>query len=113
MRPLIFLAALLLLPTASAQVVGDPQAGQGVAMEVCSSCHAVMPGEGVDPDPDPLPFDELEPLPFEDIANTPGVTAMALFAWLTSSHPTMPNIVLEEEELRNVVSYILTLKGDQ
>jgi mono/diheme cytochrome c family protein len=113
MRALVFLAALLLTPAASAQVVGDPPAGQRVAMEICAACHAVMPGEGVDPDPDPLPFKELKALPFEDIANTPGVTAMALFAWLTSSHPTMPDIRLEEEELRNVAAYILALKEDQ
>jgi len=112
MRALGFFTALLLAPTASAQVVGDSQAGKGVAVEVCAACHAVMPGEGVDPSPDPLPFDELEALPFEDIANTPGVTAMALSVWLTSSHPTMPNIVLEEEDLRNVVAYILALKDD-
>ena len=112
MRALGFFIALLLAPTASAQVLGDPQAGQGVAMEICSACHAVRPGEGVDPSPDPLPFDGLEALPFEDIANTPGVTAMVLFSWLTSSHPTMPNIVLGEEDLTNVVAYILALKGD-
>jgi len=112
MRALAFFTALLLAPAASAQVVGDPQAGQGIAMEICSTCHAVRPGEGIDPSPDPLPFDELEALPFEDIANTPGVTATVLFVWLTSSHPTMPNIVLEDEDLRNVVAYILSLKDD-
>jgi hypothetical protein len=73
----------------------------------------VRAGEGVDPKPDPLPFEKLEALPFEDIANTPGVTAMVLFSWLTSSHPTMPNIVLKEEDLRNVTAYILSLKRDQ
>ena len=52
------------------------------------------------------------PLPFEDIANTPGITETALFAWMTTSHPTMPNIVLEKKELTDVVSYILSLKGD-
>ena len=113
MRALVFLAALLLGPTAGAQVVGDPQAGQKIAEQLCASCHAVMPGEGVDPHPDPLPFERHEALPFEDIANTPGITAMALFSWLSTSHPTIPDIVLEEEEMQNVVAYILTLKKDQ
>jgi hypothetical protein len=71
-------------------------------------------GEGVNPNPKPLPFEEVgKPLPFEDIANTPGVTEAALYVWLTSSHPTMPDIVLEKEDLRNVVAYILSLKKDQ
>ena len=48
-----------------------------------------------------------DPLPFEDIANTPGITEMALHAWMTSTHPTMPDIMLEAEELRGVVAYIL------
>ena len=89
---------------------GDAAVGQAFAEKVCASCHAVLLGQGMDPEPDPLPFKERVPLPFEDIANTPGVTEMALTAWLTTSHPTMPNIVLSEKELRNIVAYILSLK---
>jgi hypothetical protein len=51
------------------------------------------------------------PLPFEDIANTLGIIELALFAWMTSSHPTMPDIILEADELRDVVAYILNLKN--
>jgi mono/diheme cytochrome c family protein len=114
MRTLLLTTTLCLASwtTAWAQTQGDPEAGQALAREVCANCHAVLPGEGVDPDPDPLPFEELVPLPFEDIANTPGVTPMALIAWLTTSHPTMPDIILKDEELRNVVAYILSLKED-
>jgi hypothetical protein len=36
---------------------------------------------------------------------------MALSVWLQSSHPTMPNIVLSQDEIRNVVAYIHSLKG--
>jgi mono/diheme cytochrome c family protein len=113
MHALVFVTALLLGTTANAQGVGDPQAGQRIAGQLCASCHAIMLGEGVDPHPDPLPFDRHEALPFEDIANTPGITAMALFAWLSTSHPTMPNILLEKEDMQNVVAYILTLKKNQ
>jgi mono/diheme cytochrome c family protein len=95
---------------AGAQQVGDPEAGLSVATEVCAECHEVMPMDGVSPDLPPLPFEEGQPLAFEEIANTPGVTPMALFAWMQSPHPTMPNIILEEDELRNVVAYILSLK---
>ncbi len=98
---------------ALAQETGNPEAGQIVAEEACSVCHAVLAGEGVGPDPAPLPFEALEALPFEDIANTPGITEMALYAWMTTSHPTMPNIVLNGQELSDVVAYILSLKDEQ
>jgi mono/diheme cytochrome c family protein len=100
------------LTPAGAQQVGDPEAGLAVAAEVCAECHEVMPMEGVSRDLAPLPFEVGEAMAFEEIANTPGVTAMALFAWMQSTHPTMPNIILEEDELRNVVAYILSLKDE-
>jgi hypothetical protein len=34
---------------------------------------------------------------------------VALTVWLQSSHPTMPNIILKPDELRNVVAYIRSL----
>ena len=113
MRTLVLIAVLSSAPLANA-MAQNSEPGQTLAVQVCSRCHAVLRGEGATPKPEPLPFSEIgRPLAFEDIANTPGVTEMALYAWLTSSHPTMPNIVLEKEELRNVVAYILSLKTDQ
>ena len=100
-------------PAAIGQEVGDPQAGQVIAAEVCAECHAVLPGQGVLTDPDPLPFEGAGALAFEDIANTPGVTAMVLSAWMVSTHPTMPLILLEDDELRDIVAYILSLKDEQ
>ena len=99
--------------TAMAQPSGDPQAGQAFAEQVCAECHAVLPGQGVLTDPDPLPFEDAGALAFEDIANTPGVTEMALSAWMVSDHPTMPNILLEDNQLRDLISYILSLKDEQ
>jgi hypothetical protein len=37
------------------------------------------------------------------------MTEMALSVWLQSSHPTMPNIILNPDEMRNVVGYIRSL----
>jgi mono/diheme cytochrome c family protein len=106
------LGPLYLLPCPlSGQELGDPGAGLAVAEEVCAQCHAVLPGQRFFLKPDPLPFEDSVPLPFEDIANTPGITEMALLAWMTSTHPTMPDIMLEADELRNVVAYILKLKN--
>ncbi|MEM8587953.1 MAG: cytochrome c [Pseudomonadota bacterium] len=100
-------------PASVAQISGDPEAGQTVAVQQCAQCHAVLPGEGVLVNPDPLPFDGAGALAFEDIANTPGVTAMALSAWMTSIHPTMPQILLSEDDLNDVIAYILSLDAEQ
>ena len=112
MRTLVLIAVLSSAPLANA-MAQNSEPGRTLAVQVCSRCHAVLRGEGVTTNPEPLPFSKVgRPLPFEDIANTPGVTAMALYAWLTSSHPTMPDIMLDKDELGNVVSYILSLKRD-
>jgi hypothetical protein len=48
--------------------------------------------------------------PFQIVADASGITANALTAWLQTSHPTMPNIIMTDEEMRNVIEYILSLK---
>jgi hypothetical protein len=48
--------------------------------------------------------------PFKDVANTPGMTETALTVWLRTSHPTMPNIIVEPADMDNVIAYILSLK---
>ena len=107
----LFLACVLIIASPLCAFSQDLEAGQNLAKDVCSSCHAVLAGEGNDPHPPPLPFEKRGfPVAFEDIANTPGITETALFAWMTTSHPTMPNIMLEKKALSDVVSYILSLK---
>jgi mono/diheme cytochrome c family protein len=81
----------------------DVAAGKAYAEEVCAACHAVQQGE----EESPL----YEAPTFQSVADTPGMTEMALSVWLQSSHPTMPNIVLSQDEIRNVVAYIHGLKG--
>jgi mono/diheme cytochrome c family protein len=81
--------------------IGDPQAGFEYAHSVCAACHAISQ------EPSPIPTAPR----FRDIANTQGMTATAIRVWLQSaSHPTMPNIVIEGQELRNLTAYILSLK---
>ena len=38
------------------------------------------------------------------------MTATALSVWLQSSHPTMPNFILNNDDTRNIIAYILSLK---
>jgi mono/diheme cytochrome c family protein len=81
--------------------IGDPQAGFDYAHKVCGTCHAVSQ------EPSPVPTAPR----FKDVANTPGMTPTAIRVWLqAASHPTMPNIVIEGQQLRDLTAYMLSLK---
>jgi len=97
-------AALLITSYAAKAQDADIEAGAAYAEQVCAACHAVLPNEGFSPLP--------EAPTFQSVADTPGMTELALTVWLQSSHPTMPNIVLEQDDMRNVVAYIRSLKKD-
>jgi mono/diheme cytochrome c family protein len=80
----------------------DVEAGAAYAERVCAPCHAVLANA------------KHSPLPqapsFQSVADTPGMTELALTVFLQSSHPTMPNIILKPDDMRNVVAYIRSLK---
>ena len=97
---LFALPLLLMHGAAVGQQRGDPQAGAVFARKSCSECHVVANDLGPD----------RRAASFVTIANAPGMTETALDAFLQTSHRNMPNIRLEREEMRNVVSYILSLK---
>jgi cytochrome c len=85
----------------SAEEAGDPQAGFDYAQTYCAKCHGIS--------------EEKSPLPqaprFRKVADQPGITATALQVWMQTSHPTMPNIIVAPSDMRNVIAYILSLKG--
>ena len=86
---------------ASADELGKSQAGFVYAKQFCSKCH------GISGEKSPLP----QAPRFKDVAEQRGMTSTALTVWLQTSHPTMPNIIVEPQDMRNVVAYILSLKG--
>ena len=47
---------------------------------------------------------------FQKITDVPGMTAIALNVALQSPHKTMPNLMFEPDELRDLVAYILSIK---
>lgn len=102
--PVLFGVSLLssCIKPALGQELGDARAGQMYAQLVCAGCHAVNPGQSVSPNP--------RLATFEAIANTPGVTAIALTAWLQTSHKDMPNIMIPARDRDNLIVYILSLK---
>ena len=85
---------------------GNPEAGRLYAREVCSPCHAVTAEQAsqrmiaVAPD-------------FQRIANTPGMSAIALRAFLQTPHPKMPNLILTPEQSADVIAFVLSLHDNR
>jgi mono/diheme cytochrome c family protein len=105
MKRIAALAAFLITLTAGsvqAQDVSERLKGATFAQQICAECHAVQAGQPRSPNG--------QAPTFETVAKTPGMTAIALTAILRTSHRNMPNIILADDDLRNVIAYILTLK---
>jgi mono/diheme cytochrome c family protein len=85
-----------------AQDADDIGNGREIARTVCAACHVVARGQLVSPNSEAPPFPML--------AATPGMTTIALTAALLTSHRKMPNIILQPDERRDVIGYILSLK---
>ena len=107
MRLVIFGIFAASMHAAKAQdVSGNPEAGGAYAREVCSPCHAVTAEQAsqrtiaVAPD-------------FQAIANTSGMTATALRAFLQTPHPKMPNLILTPEQSADVIAFLLSLRERQ
>jgi mono/diheme cytochrome c family protein len=81
---------------------GDAAKGHAFAQQICTECHNIEKGQRPSPN-------GLAPN-FETIAKTPGLTAIALTAALRTSHRTMPNIIIPDDDLRDVVAYVLSLQ---
>jgi mono/diheme cytochrome c family protein len=72
------------------------------AQENCGSCHAVRQGEAS--------ANPLAPT-FTEIANTPGMTRIALSAWMRSEHVMMPHYIVDQDRIDDVWAYIATLEN--
>ena len=98
-----FAATALLGPVLLlAQDVSSVGHGREIAQTICSACHVVAKGQLVSPNSEAPPFPVL--------ATTPGMTTIALTAALLTSHRQMPNLILQPDERRDVIAYILSLK---
>ena len=80
----------------------DAKHGHMLAARLCAQCHQV---EGGSANP------RLADVPsFAAIAARPGVSAEQLAGRIIIPHPEMPGVQLTTREIRDIVSYILTLK---
>ena len=71
----LMLSSLIPAPALSQQI-GDAEKGRQYALKFCTQCHAVRPAQPRSPLP--------EAPRFEDVANTPGMTAISLAACATA-----------------------------
>ena len=80
----------------------DAKLGHTLAARLCSQCHQV---DGGSANP------RLADVPsFSAIAARPGVSAEQLAGRIIIPHPEMPGVQLTTREIRDIVSYILSLK---
>ena len=86
----------------TAEQVGVPQLGRQYAEFNCASCHAIDAGKKLSPNPNAPAF--------QTVADTPGMTYIAIRAWLHTSHPTMPNLIVDSDRMDDLAAYIATLR---
>ena len=86
----------------AAQELGSAKRGEAMAKAVCAECHAVEKGAGGSRNGNAPRFQTL--------ATTRGMTPMALMVALRTSHKEMPNLVLKNSEVDDIIAYIETLK---
>ena len=100
----LFAASLvsILSTPAWAQVAGDPARGSAVAQKTCASCHGVMSTDLSSPKP--------KPITFKEVADTPGMTGIAINVWLQTPHRSMPDFIIAPQDRADVIAYIVSLR---
>jgi mono/diheme cytochrome c family protein len=83
---------------------GEAARGLAYAQDACASCHAVAAGDMQSPNP-------AAPA-FQAVADTPGMTGLALRVWLQSEHESMPAFIVEPERVDDLWAYMATLERD-
>ena len=91
--------------TGRAAQIGSVEQGSAIARERCAECHLTVKENGSS-------TNEKAPT-FARIANVPGMTATALRAALNTSHSTMPNLVIKDDDADSLIAYILSLRDSQ
>jgi tetratricopeptide (TPR) repeat protein len=92
-------------PISDEQDIGDARKGLGYARNVCASCHNVLRSEAASPN-------SRAPA-FKKIANTPGMSVTALTVWSRTTHPSMPNLIIEPSDMDDLIAYILSLRDQR
>jgi mono/diheme cytochrome c family protein len=104
MRGLLGATVLLVMASHAVRAAEDEGATRGLdyARVHCAECHGVEPTEMISP------FFDVPP--FREIANTPGISELALVSFFQTTHPTMPDLIVPHADMRDLIAYILSLK---
>jgi mono/diheme cytochrome c family protein len=87
---------------ASAVEMGFPGNGEALALEICSDCHVVS---------DRQVRVETVSLPsFRAVVNYPEYTEIWFRTFMRTTHPTMPNFILTDQQLDDLTAYNNALK---
>ncbi len=83
----------------------EARAGFGleIAQMWCAQCHVVDPEGG---------FAQSDVPTFSEIANRPDQSIESVENFLGNPHPPMPNLHLSREAMRNLATYVLSLKRE-
>lgn len=83
--------------------LGDPAPGRVIAEAMCAVCHMIdtrgTKGPTLTTAPD-----------FASVANTARMSPTVLRSFLAGAHPTMPDMKLSSEQMRQVSAYIMSLR---
>jgi len=109
MRKLVYLGligvALAVATDASAQQMrnGNAIEGKRLALELCAGCHVVAEDQE-------RPAIDVVPA-FAAIARRPDTTEFRIRVFLQDTpHPVMPNFVFTDNEVEDLIAYILSLR---
>ena len=97
-----FLLAAPAVPIALAEDVGDPTAGRAVAEAWCSSCHAYPGATRAIATGAPS---------FSAVAANKAITPLSLRAFLQTPHERMPDLHLSNNEMDDLIAFILSARG--
>ena len=93
-RPLLT-AAILLMPL-NAWAIPNPQSGEEIALQSCTTCHAPMTAKGA----------KSASLPFSQLAEQNKGKQAWTQAWLNNPHKAKAGINLSKQQADDVVAYL-------
>jgi mono/diheme cytochrome c family protein len=88
----------------------DVRAGRALSLQVCTTCHVVLP------DQDMVPILRPPAPSFRSIANQRGTTEESVRRFLTETHTrlsrpgSMPSPGLTEDQVREVAAFLMSLR---
>jgi mono/diheme cytochrome c family protein len=100
--PAAALSLTLSVASAAAQDIGDAERGLAYATDHCAECHDIEAGV--------YGLSVYGAPSFEEIANTRGMSELALVSFFQTSHPSMPNLIVANEDARDIIAYLATLE---